>query len=280
MKKLSALLLSALVLCSGCALNVPTSSALVSSEEYAVGLNTILAQSTENSSGDLESVLSEEAPESSGESEETEASEESAVTLPAFTRDPSFDWALILVNKNNKLSDTYKFELADYSSTHKIDARVLSYLQSMISEAKLAGIELNVISSYRSLERQEELYNEKVEAYVDAGSTREEAETEAAKLVDLPGTNENCTGLAVDIVGMDWYEDNSSLTSKFAKTKEYKWLIAHCAQYGFILRYPEGKEDITMTDYEPWHYRFVGPDNAKYIMENNLTLEEFLALFQ
>ncbi|HOP10555.1 MAG TPA: M15 family metallopeptidase [Oscillospiraceae bacterium] len=279
MKKRFLLLLIGLTLCSGCAINVPTSSVYIASEEYAVGLNTILTPSVASSSSeDFESSLTEEL----SETVDTESSEpETSVTsLPAFTRNPDFDWALILVNKNNVLPDTYKPEIAAYSSTRNFEARALSYLQAMIQDAAADGIELNVISSYRSPERQVELYNAKVSEYVQSGETQEDAEVEAAKMVAPPGTSEHCTGLAVDIVSVDWYDDNKSLTSKFENTDEFEWLISHCAKYGFILRYPDGKEDITMIDYEPWHYRFVGPDNARYIMENNLTLEEFLDLFQ
>lgn len=276
MKKLIIVLLSALILFSGCAINVPTSSSASSSGDLAVGLNTILAPSAETT-GDSERITSRKTSKSFDSQ-----SEDSAVpaALPAFTRDPVFDWALILVNKNNILSDTFKPEIVEYNSTRKFEARALSYLQAMIKDAAADGVELNVISSYRSPERQAELYNAKVDEYMDAGDTREAAEVEAAKMVAPPGTSEHCTGLAADIVSMDWYEDNSSLTSKFEKTKEYEWLIAHCTKYGFILRYPAGKEEITMIDYEPWHYRFVGPDNARYIMDNNLTLEEFLGLFK
>ena len=276
MKKLIPVLFSALILFSGCAINVPVSSA-ASSDELAVGLNTILAPGVETASVGSGTVTSQKTAKSSA----TEA-EDSAIptALPAFTRDSNFDWALILVNKSNILSDTYKPEIVEFSSTRKFEKRALTYLQSMIKDAEADGVKLNVISSYRSPERQAELYNAKIKEYMDAGDTREAAEIEAAKMVAPPGTSEHCTGLAADIVSIDWYETNSSLTSKFEKTKEYEWLKANCTKYGFILRYPSGKEDITMIDYEPWHYRFVGPDNAKYIMENHLTLEEFLALFK
>jgi D-alanyl-D-alanine carboxypeptidase len=278
MKRLFIILIFAILLFSGCAIKVPTSSALSSAQE-TVGLNTILAPSTETASDVLESVPPEIAAQSTAKSP-TSTTPTSEAALPTFTRNAEFDWALILVNKNNVLPDTYKPEIVEYNSTRKIEARALSYLQAMVKDAKLDGIELNVISSYRSPERQVELFNAKVEEFMDAGNTRETAEVEAAKMVAPPGTSEHCTGLAVDIVSTDWYEGNKSLTSKFKETDEFKWLIANCAKYGFIMRYPEGKEDITMIDYEPWHYRFVGPDNARYIMDNGLTLEEFLALFK
>ena len=100
-------------------------------------------------------------------------------------------------------------------------------------------------------------------------------EEEAAKWVAIPGTSEHNTGLATDIVSSDWYTYNSDLEQSFEETDTFKWLYEHCADYGFILRFPKGKESVTGIVYEPWHYRYVGKDVAKYIMENDLTLEEF-----
>ncbi len=278
MKKFLLILISALLLSAGCAIKVPTSTVALSSSA-AVGLNTIVVPSQPVVSEESDLIL-ENMPNRIESTAEPESSIEPAVSVSAFTRNPNFDWALVLVNKDHTLPENFQVELANFSSTRKIDARALSYLQAMINDAKADGIKLNVISSYRSMQRQEELFTAKINEFIDDGNTREEAEIEAAKIVAPPGTSEHGTGLAVDIVSMGWYENNASLTSKFDQTDEFKWLIANCAKYGFILRFPEGKEEITSIDYEPWHYRFVGPENARYIMENNLTLEEFLKLFQ
>jgi LAS superfamily LD-carboxypeptidase LdcB len=91
-------------------------------------------------------------------------------------------------------------------------------------------------------------------------------------VVARPGTSEHHVGLAVDILGSGYY----SLEQSFENTAAFKWLKAHCAEYGFILRYPKEKEHITGVIYEPWHYRYVGVDVAKEIMSRNITLEEYL----
>ena len=104
------------------------------------------------------------------------------------------------------------------------------------------------------------------------GYSYEDAYDEVTMETMPPGYSEHSTGLAFDIVSLDY----QMLDSKQADTKECKWLTEHCAEYGFILRYPEDKEDITQIHYEPWHFRYVGEKAAKYIMENDLTLEEYL----
>ncbi len=179
-KKLT-VLICAILLCSGCAIKVPSSSALSSAQE-TVGLNTILVPSSVTASDVLESTPPEIAAQSTAKSPIV-PSAASDTALPAYTRNAEFDWALVLVNKNNVLPETYKPEIVEYNSTRKIEARALTYLQAMVKDAKLDGIELNVISSYRSPERQVELFNAKVEEFMDAGDTREAAEVEAAKMV-------------------------------------------------------------------------------------------------
>ena len=88
-----------------------------------------------------------------------------------------------------------------------------------------------------------------------------------AQYIAVPGTSEHSLGLAVDL---------NSLEESFEQTAQFKWLIEHCAEYGFILRYPKDKEDITGISYEPWHYRYVGEDHAAKIMEQGLCLEEYV----
>ena len=95
-----------------------------------------------------------------------------------------------------------------------------------------------------------------------------------------PGHSEHHSGLAFDIITVEYQRDVYSLTEQFAETDAYRWLTEHCAEYGFILRYPEGKTDITQINYEPWHYRYVGKEHAQYIMEHNLTFEEYIELLR
>ena len=108
------------------------------------------------------------------------------------------------------------------------------------------------------------------------GYSYEEAEEVASTIVAYPGTSEHQLGLAADISDRDYTVLNSSQ----ADSPTQQWLMEHCQDYGFILRFPEGKEKITGVMYEPWHFRYVGKDAAKYIMENNLCLEEFVELYK
>ena len=183
----------------------------------------------------------------------------------------------VLVNQWHPLTDDYKVTTREIPGTggKLFDVRVMDKLTRMLNDAKRAGYPLYVVSTYRTIEYQKGLYNRKVQEYLNAGYEQSAAESEAAKWVAIPGTSEHNLGLTADIVSSTWYNTNSDLTEEFENTRHFKWLIEHCADYGFILRYPKGKESVTGIVYEPWHYRYVGEEAAKYIMENNLCLEEF-----
>lgn len=116
------------------------------------------------------------------------------------------------------------------------------------------------------------MFENKIKDFIGQGYTRKEAKKKAGTVVALPGTSEHEIGLAVDIVDVKYQllEENQE------KTETQKWLMKNCWKYGFILRYPKDKQKITGVIYEPWHYRFVGKENAKMIMKNNLCLEEYL----
>ena len=124
----------------------------------------------------------------------------------------------------------------------------------------------------KPIEKQSRLFYEYIDEKLKAGWDYSDAFYKAKTRIALPGASEHHTGLAVDIVGMS----HQSLDDAQANTKEAKWLEEHCAEYGFILRYPKDKTDITGVDYESWHFRYVGEDAAAYMMKNDLTLEEFL----
>lgn len=182
------------------------------------------------------------------------------------------DWRLFLTNKNHYIPTDYEPELVAFTGRHRVDERITEDLQEMIDAAKEDGVRLQIVSAYRDFDRQKRLYEKKVRAYRRKGMTFEEASMEAAKTVAVPGTSEHQLGLALDIVG----SSNSALTESFADTKAGIWLASHSYEYGFILRYPKGKEEITGIIFEPWHFRYVGKDYAKEITEQGLTLEEYL----
>ncbi|MFQ7310951.1 MULTISPECIES: M15 family metallopeptidase [Sellimonas] len=181
-------------------------------------------------------------------------------------------WYLMLVNQSHPMEEGYVPELADIDSSHQVDARILEPLQKMLSDAEKAGHKLYVCSAYRSVERQKELFNESMVDYVNQGMSYYEAAVETAKSIAWPGESEHATGLAMDIVSANY----AMLDEKQGETKEQQWLMEHCYDYGFILRYPKDKMENTGIIYEPWHYRYVGVEDAKKIQEMGVTLEEYL----
>lgn len=195
-------------------------------------------------------------------------------------------WNLLLVNKDNRLGSDFKVDLETISkkylvtdSANKFDSRALPFLLDMIDDAESDGIGVYITSAYRNYDYQVGLFNRKVSEFMDQGYNRNGAEQEASQYVALPGSSEHSTGLAVDIVSKDWYSYNDDLTTQFENTKEFKWLMEHAKDYGFILRYPKDKEDITKITYEPWHYRYVGVEHAREMDRLGITLEEYLGVY-
>ena len=112
------------------------------------------------------------------------------------------------------------------------------------------------------------------------GMTREEAEEKTREYYTEPGHSEHHSGLALDILTEEYQRDVYTLDDRFAQTDGYAWLVEHCTDYGFILRYPEDKTQITQINYEPWHYRYVGKEHAAYMKEHGLCLEEYINLLR
>lgn len=181
-------------------------------------------------------------------------------------------WYLMLVNQSHPMEDGYVPELANIDDSHQVDARVLEPLQNMLKAASDEGYSLYVCSAYRSVDRQKELFNESMIDYVNQGMTYYEAAIETAKSIAWPGESEHATGLAMDIVSSDY----AGLDEKQGETDDQKWLMEHCYEYGFILRYPKDKSEDTGIIYEPWHYRYVGVEAALAIRDQGVTMEEYL----
>ena len=185
------------------------------------------------------------------------------------------DWKLRLANYDNLLPEDFEVELANIDNSKdpkQFDARAVKYLKDMINAMKKAGnTNIWCQSTYRSVKRQKELYDASVQKYLKQGKTQEEADKLTLEYINKPGGSDHNLGLAVDFN----YVDNS-----FAKTSEYKWLLKNAENYGFILRYPEDKEDKTKIAYESWHWRYVGEENAKRMNELNMCLEEYVEYLQ
>ena len=193
-------------------------------------------------------------------------------TPDPFADKPDIDineWQYVLANRDNLLEKDFKPELTALENGHYFDSRAVDALKAFLQGARDAGLTTYLTSSYRSYATQESLFNNKVAQY---GGDKEAA----ARIVAIPGSSEHQTALAADIVDKYYQYMNESL----ADTALSKWMKEHCHEYGFILRFPEDKQDITQIMFEPWHFRYVGVEAATYIMEKGLCLEEFVALYK
>ena len=205
----------------------------------------------------------------SGTSGQSPAGQGTEPSIPDGTE----DWMLLLVNPWNPLPEDFTCTRTQLANGQSVDERCYPDLQAMMDGCRAAGLSPTICSSYRTQEKQEQLYQNKVDRLAAQGWSLEEAKVEAAKSVAIPGTSEHQLGLAVDIVD----KHSQVLDSSQADTPTQQWLMEHSWEYGFILRYPEGKSEITGIIYEPWHYRYVGKEAAAEIHELGLCLEEYLA---
>ncbi len=187
------------------------------------------------------------------------------------TANPSA-WNLILVNPWHRISEGFSVELTQLRNGHAIDKRAYPDLQKMMDDMRAEGLDPLICSSYRTSAKQQTLYNNKVNEYLSQGYSLAQAEAEAGKWVAVPGTSEHQTGLAVDIVDTSY----QILDERQEETAVQQWLMENSWKYGFILRYPNAKREITGIYYEPWHYRYVGKEVAKEIYEKGICFEEYL----
>ena len=215
------------------------------------------------------------------------AARAAALGLPAPPEIDITEWQYMLVNASHPLDpidyapETMAYlnmtgEETDIQTAHSdyrcpVDLRIAQALVDFTQGCKAAGLPVYLSSGYRSYSEQQYLFNRKV----GQGYSEEVAKT----IVAYPGTSEHQTGLSCDIT--DYYRETKD--SSLAQTATYQWLCDHCTEYGFVVRYPEDKsgsaDSITGIIYEPWHFRYVGVDAAKYMTENNLCLEEFVELY-
>ena len=185
----------------------------------------------------------------------------------------SENWALALVNEGHPLDTSYEpAELTEIESERSVDSRIAEPLQKMLDDAAQEGPSMYVASAYRPYDKQREVFNATMQDWINQGYSPLNSYDETKKSVAVPGTSEHATGLAVDIISSEYEE----LDDRQGDTDEQKWLMEHCWEYGFILRYPEDKGDVTGIIYEPWHYRYVGETAAKEITEQGITLEEYV----
>ena len=184
--------------------------------------------------------------------------------------DNKFLW---LVSKGNPMPEGYEPVLETVSGDKQMEKTAAYMMRQMLEAAAEDGIDLKVLSAYRSPEYQENLFQRNIERRMANGMTYDEAYADTAANVAKAGESEHNLGLAADLVTHTDYD----VYEGFENTPQFEWLKNNAADYGFILRYPKGKTDITGYVYEPWHYRYVGPCSAKKIKNLDLTLEEYLA---
>ena len=206
-------------------------------------------------------------------------SESKVIVTPVAS---SADWNLVLVNRENQLAEEIVMELYLTESGYQIDSRIQEPYLQLMEAGKAAGMDFTMISGYRSIEQQQTNYDVNYQNYLASGLSEEEARTKTEEYIALPNASEHITGLAVDITStaLANQEGNSGLFPDLENYPEGLWLKENAPKFGFVLRYPKEKEAITGINFEPWHFRYVGIENAMYMTEKNLTLEEYIAILK
>lgn len=199
-------------------------------------------------------------------------SEKDIITVELPNEKKIDDWRLTLVNYENELPEDYELKLSNIDKTRQFDSRAIDELNQMLLDIKKSGLnDVWVQSAYRSIEYQEEVFSRKVDYYIEQGLSREEAELLTLQTINRPNTSEHNLGLSIDFNYVDY---------TFDTTEGFRWLEENAENYGFVLRYKMEKEDITRVNYEPWHWRYVGVENAKTINSLNMCLEEYINYLQ
>ena len=233
------------------------------------------SQQQEPPSADVQQEEKEEAPvESSSQKEEQEQSSQETKQqqlAEEFAKEKE-EYYLLLANAENPLPQDWSIQTEEVQNGYEMDKRAAPAMREMIQAAKEDGVELMLCSAYRSVEKQQQLFDRSQQAYMAQGMSEEEAYAKTATETAIPGTSEHQTGLAADIVTPTY----QMLDAGFADTPAGQWLSEHAAEYGFVLRYPQDKQEVTGIIYESGHYRFVGKTHAKLMKESGLCLEEYL----
>lgn len=186
-----------------------------------------------------------------------------------------FEWDLVYWS-NGKSVDALSLNYKEYDQVFAVDRAAYQPLKDMFAAAEKAGVPLQMVSPYRSIQKQDRLFTESVNYYINQGYSESEAIKKANVARTFTGTSEHNTGFGFDILE----KGNWTLSESFDKTAQFKWLAENAENYGFILRYQKDKTDITGIMYEPWHFRYVGVEDAKKINSMNMCLEEYIAYLE
>ena len=187
------------------------------------------------------------------------------------------DPMMVLVNHTNKMPDNYTFDTKECGSQTAVNKTLQTPACDAFLEMQKAaaadGVTVWMQSGYRSVKYQTGLYERKTKYYTDRGYDTATAKEMAAAVVNPPGYSEHNCGLAADLNS----PEHTGLDEGFENTTAFRWLCEHAVEYGFILRYPKGAEDKTEITYEPWHWRYVGRENAAKISASGLCFEDYIA---
>lgn len=236
---------------------------------------------TENQSDDPASSPADAPSENvqeEAENNEEEISEEEQLLSDLPENASPEDWNLILVNPWEPLPEDYNPELVEAENEQQINARIEDAWNDWNEAALAADHRLFLASGYRSVARQETNFNAQMNEYLNEGLSEAEATERTKEYLTEPGHSEHHTGLALDLVDEEWIVAGNGLEQAYETQASQQWLVDTMTDYGFILRYPEGKEEITGIQYEPWHFRYVGVENAQFMEEHQLVLEEYIEL--
>ena len=199
-----------------------------------------------------------------------------AAEAKAMLADP----LMILVNHTNQMPENYTFETAECGSKTAVNKTLQTVACNAFLELQKAAAAENVTvwmqSGYRSVSYQKKLYDNKTQYYRNKGLSEAAAREKAAAIVNPPGCSEHNCGLAADLNS----PEHTTLDTGFADTAAFRWLCENAEQYGFILRYPKEAESVTGITYEPWHWRYVGAENAALLNQSGLCLEDAVAVLQ
>lgn len=242
----------------------------------ACAVNTIRTKQKEAAAQAAQAYAEQQARKESQEAAKEKEKEEEENALKLADESEKDQWYLKLVNAKNPMTKEDVPEVAAETidaNGYQVDARIMKDLEEMFAAAREAGRNPVICSAFRAWDTQEYLYQNKIQRVMaEKGLTEEEAAVEAGTVVAVPGTSEHQIGLALDIVSSEYM----NLDEKQMETEDQQWLMENSWKYGFILRYPLNKSNITGIIFEPWHYRYVGKEAAKEIYEQDITLEEYL----
>ncbi|MDR1567368.1 MAG: M15 family metallopeptidase, partial [Streptococcaceae bacterium] len=197
---------------------------------------------------------------------EIKATSTEEVTTPSYPAGHLTDWNLVLVNPTHPVSDVIP-NIVDSKDGYQVLDKIASSVDELFNAAQNVGIQLQMVSGYRSVAQQTANIAANIKQNMADGLSEADATKETMSVMTEPGYSEHHTGLAIDVVDRTYFQNHydNLLVQDYANEASAIWLKENAPKYGFILRYPQGKEAITKINFEPWHYRYVGVEHAEYI---------------